>query len=314
MRRSVKKGCPGLLYLEWDGQVSETRKERQKRERASRQGKRMTIVRTVSLMTGLSMSSLLFAGLTDSTEAMMTASVGEATQFGAADHFPGWYDGLNSELQATVTKEAALLEQMEILGGGVIQTPAMQALEQDAKQINELGDAADKAFQLIKQAAQADEGNYQLALGNPADAPAVVASFARTAAIAQAKLAAAEQWHSVSRSYLLTAQSVLARALLQTQTVLPGVTVFQLVDDATVSQSVYGTSVLSSVYGGSVLQSVYGGTLAPSFNGQLSLLNSFSTTSPAPPPGQTVVQGVYGAVYGGANSACSGTLSPNTAP
>ncbi len=309
-----------MRYIEWDGEILETRKERQQRERSYHRFKRKSLSRTAGLMTALSVSSLLLSGFSNGTEAMLmaSASVGSIS-VGAADHFPSWYNGLNNELNNIITQESAIVQQMNMQNKKNITPSELDSLKLGVQQLTRLSDSANQIFLVIKQAAMTDETRYSEVLLEPGNPQSYIASFARVAAIGQQALGEAQGLIINVQSHVETGQALLNQVQKEYQ-------VEQALLEASVLQSVYGNSVSNSVYG-DVTNFVYGGTFNPPANPptnhtvtqMTTLSNPVTTTSPPTTntianqnQRNTVIQSVYGTVYESTNNSSTGTLLPNT--
>ena len=309
-----------MRYIEWDGEILETRKERQLRERSLRSFKRKSLIGTTGLMTALSVTSLLLSGFSNGTEAMLVASASVGSiSVSAADHFPSWYNGLNNELNNIITQESAIVQQMNRQQMTNITPSELDSLKHGVQQLTKLSDSANQIFLVIKQAAMTDKTRYSEVLLEPGNSQSYIASFARVAAIGQQALGEAQGLIINVQSYVETGQAFLNQVQKEYQ-------VEQALLEASVLQSVYGNSVINAVYG-DVTNFVYGGTFNPLANQPMNpavsqtttLSNPVTTTSPPTTntiadqkQRSTVIQSVYGTVYESTNNSSTGTLLPNT--
>lgn len=281
------EGCNKMPYVNWEGHIEETRRERQMREQTQRLAKKASKIKATGLMAAFSVSSLLLAGFSNSTEAMLTTSLSDNLPFGAANHFPGWYSELNSELQNIVVQENAIVQQMQAQNEIYITGTELLSIQQSIQQLDRLETSAAQTFQQINQAAQNDENSYLLARINPANSQAIIDSYARVAAIGKQALNVAQSLYGFAQNDQQTGANILAivnRACQAGRSLL----------GPTVSQTVYGQSVPISIYGGSGVEP------------------SISSSVSSNPHSGTVLQSVYEQVYATVSSSSSITLGPNT--
>ncbi len=265
-----------MPYVDWDGHITETRKERRRRERPQRMAKRLSVVRTTSLVSAISISSLLMAGFTTGTEAMLTAAAsGPGIQFGAADHFPGWYTELNGQLKNTVAQENTWLLDISAIKNTHLTSSDLKTMSQDVKQLDGLEATAIQTFHVIDQAAQIDEQRYTQALNNPSISQVDVASYARVVAIGQKALNEAELLLIQAKQEDQEGSGILVAAN----------------KEYLAEQQAFDVSVISSVYGQTVIHTVYGGSSQKS---------------------SSVTSSVYGQVYGSTGNFATATLGPIT--
>ena len=304
-----------MPYVDWNGHINETRKERQRRERIYHMTNRTAMMRTTGMMTALSISSLLIAGFTGNTMALLTAKASAPTiQFSAADHFPSWYAGLNSQLDKTVAHEDSLLRDMCKIQISPINESECKSLNNDVNQLGILEGQAAQTYQLIDQAAQSDEQRYIQVAKDPANSQADIASYQRVAAFGQSALNVATPLYDQSKQDWQDGNEKLANATkeYQAEQLAHEQSVLQSVYGDTVNHAVYGGTVTSSVYGQTVISSVYGETVMPAVN---QIINHQQTQDPITDGNSqkslTVTDVVYGQVYGSMGQLFIGTLGPS---